>query len=82
MKTRVIYFGKLKDYFGSDPEVIEIDKPCQIQEFVARRFTDKGLPIKEWEPILLYAINHTRVFASDWIQPGDELAIMPPLAGG
>jgi molybdopterin converting factor subunit 1 len=81
MTIRVRYFAAIRDIVGT-AELSEHVKPgTTVGEFLdilAARY--KG--IGQWKPYLRIAVNQTYADPGRVMQPGDEVAIIPPVSGG
>lgn len=81
MKVKMIYFAQLREAAGMEEQVVELEHPVTIDEFVRdilnrpafKRY--KGLPF-------LYAMNGEFARPEERIEDGATLAILPPVAGG
>jgi molybdopterin converting factor small subunit len=77
MTLSLLAFGKLSDFFGSDP--------VEIPYFETVRELRKHLTQIHSEIALYsYAVAVNRVVADDdhEIQPGSEVVLLPPFSGG
>ena len=81
IRLNVLFFGRLKDAIGHGQESIEIPPDSRIEDLfalcVARH---PGLS----EHRKAIAVSRNREFAA-WstpLEPGDEVAFLPPVSGG
>lgn len=79
---RIKLYGILKDIIG--PEVkIGIDKPITVRELLALLDDMSGGRLREWIDKVRVAVNGEVVESADAIiKPGDDVAVLPPSAGG
>lgn len=78
MRLSVLLFASYADAFGRDQVDIDVPDGAAVGDVVAR-LQQAGGPLP---PRPLVAVN--RRYA-DWhqvVQPGDEVAVVPPVAGG
>jgi MoaE-MoaD fusion protein len=81
MRVRILFFGVLKDAFGTDGEVLELADGSSVAELVRiYRERNHGLP-EIWDSIAV-AVNQGYVRGSDVLNDGDEVALLPPVSGG
>jgi molybdopterin synthase sulfur carrier subunit len=77
----VLFFGRLKDTIGHAQESIEIAPDARIEDLFAQCVARyPGLA----EHRRAIAVSRNREFAawSTALQPGDEVAFLPPVSGG
>ncbi|MBA3659228.1 MAG: MoaD/ThiS family protein [Gemmatimonadales bacterium] len=77
---RVLLFGSYADVLGRESLEIILDAPARIRdaiEILRRLPGGDRLPPK---PLCALNLEHSTPDAS--LSPGDELAVLPPLAGG
>ncbi|MGQ9866940.1 MAG: MoaD/ThiS family protein [Pseudanabaenaceae cyanobacterium] len=71
----------LRELAGTDTLTLEIPMPATVQtvqaEAIARYPT-----LAPWVPHLRYAINGQWAEPMAAVQPGDEVALLPPVSGG
>ena len=80
MSVPVLLFASYADAFGTRELQVPLVPPCTVHALVdAMRAMPGGdrLPAR-----VLVAVNHRLVDASMAVQPGDEVALIPPVAGG
>ena len=80
MSISVLLFASYADAFGGHRVDVPIEAPCQVRSLVdAMRSLPGGarLPASP-----LVAVNRTWATASSSIADGDEVALIPPVAGG
>lgn len=80
MSIPVLLFASYADAFGTRRLEVPLDVPCQVAELVRVIRTMPGgdrLPV-----VPLVAVNRTWVREDASLQLGDEVALIPPVAGG
>ena len=81
IRLNVLFFGRLKDAIGHGQESIEIPAESSIEDLFAQCVARyPGLA----EHRRAIAVSRNREFAawSTALQPGDEVAFLPPVSGG
>jgi molybdopterin synthase sulfur carrier subunit len=80
VRVRVLLFASYADTLGFDSVELSFDKPAKVSDAVERL---RALPGGErLPPKPLCALNLTHVSPDARLSGGDELALLPPLAGG
>lgn len=77
---RVLLFARYADLLGTTELVLGVPDPATVGGVVAAvrsRPGGAGLP-----PILLVAVNARQATLDTPVGPGDEVALLPPMAGG
>lgn len=78
--VRVLLFASYSDVLGLDSLELTIESPATVDDALNRL---RSLPGGErLPPKPLCAVNLTHVQSTARLSAGDELAILPPLAGG
>ena len=81
MRLNVLFFGRIKDAIGHAQESIEIASGSRIEDLFAH-FVSRHPGLAAHRPSM--AVSRNREFAA-WttpLQPGDEIAFLPPVSGG
>jgi molybdopterin converting factor small subunit len=79
-RYRVATFARYAELLGSSSLEIDLPEPATTSQVVAAL---KGLPGGAALPERpLIAVNQVLTTAEESVGPGDELALLPPLAGG
>ena len=73
--VRVLLFGRLREEHGWRERLVDLTRPVTT---VARLQQDLAIHC----PGLRWAVNRDFVTADHLLQPGDELAFLPPISGG
>ncbi len=77
MRVRVLYFGVLKDYFGSDADV-GLPEGASVAELLVQH-EDRANVV--WKSIAV-AVNREYAGLAHILNEGDEVALLPPVSGG
>ncbi len=78
--VRVLLFARYADVLGADALSLDLPLPATLAQIVA---AVRALPGgHRLPPHPLCAINLEQRAADTLVQPGDEVALLPPLAGG
>ncbi len=78
--VRVLLFASYSDVLGFDSQELTIENPATVADALNRL---RSLPGGERLPAKpLCAVNLSHVQPAAPLSAGDELAILPPLAGG
>ena len=78
--VRVQLFASYAEALGADTLELSLERPATVADAVLRI---RALPGGERVPPRpLCAVNLSQVGPSAALEPGDELALLPPLSGG
>lgn len=81
MNVRVLFFGPLVDITGSAEQEMTLPDSATVQMLLDALFL-KWPALRDWDANLLVAVNLAYAARSEFIPPGVEVAIMPPVQGG
>jgi molybdopterin converting factor subunit 1 len=81
MKVRLLYFAVLRDITGISEEVIELPDGTRAQE-IWNRLRSRHDQLAGYERPPMTAVNESYVSADELLRDGDEVAFIPPVAGG
>lgn len=80
MEIKVLAFGIAKDIFGGQSIQIMLGEAADIATL--KTLLEQQYPqLKELASYMI-AVNDEYAYANTVIQPGDEIAIIPPVSGG
>ena len=80
LTVRVLLFASYAETMGFEAVELALDSPATVDDAVERL---RSLPGGEHLPLRpLCALNLTQAAGDTPLSAGDELAILPPLAGG
>ena len=80
MEVRVLLFASYADAFGAPNVAVTLREGATVKELLARvkdMAVGHALP-----PAPLIALNQEYASPGDVIRAGDEVAVIPPVAGG
>lgn len=81
MRVRVLFFGVLKEIFGSGEDVLGLEEGARVKDVVA--LFEKKLEVRKGlMQGMAVAVNREYAKAEDPLQDGDEVALLPPVSGG
>jgi len=81
VKVRLLYFAVLRDIAGKGEEVIELPEGTRAAD-VWSGLRAKHRELSRYERPPLTAVNENYVPADQLLRDGDEVAFIPPVAGG
>ena len=81
MRIRLLYFAVLRDITGKSEEVVELPEGTRALEVWSRLRRDHN-QLAGYEKPPMTAINEDYVSADQLLRDGDEVAFIPPVAGG
>lgn len=80
MSVRVLLFASYADSLGTDSLDLTLSSPATVSDVLARVRSVSGGGVLPPKP--LCARNLAHASPADLVSDGDEIAILPPLAGG
>ncbi len=83
-EIRVLFFASLREAVETDTLSIDITGPVSLDELLARlkeRLPPTAMTALTAENVRL-AVNQTLINPPVMVQPGDEVAFLPPVTGG
>lgn len=81
MKVNILLFATLREKLKKEQFQAEADDGMTVAE-LTQRILEPIWEDREKLPPLLYAVNCQYVPQDYLLKPGDELALIPPVAGG
>lgn len=81
MKVRLLYFAVLRDVTGKDAAELSLPEGTSAGE-VWQRLRDEHPPLRAYQQPPMLAINESYATPETLLREGDELAFIPPVAGG
>lgn len=80
--VHVKFFARLREELGVASLDVPVDQAPDLDSL--RRWLGEAHP--DWQPklagSLLTAVNHVMTQTNQTLQPGDEVALFPPVTGG
>ena len=80
-QVRVLFFATLKERAGLNQVELELPEGARVgdvKDVLAGRFPG----LVEALPSALVSVNRAFAFDEDFIPPGPEIAVFPPVSGG
>lgn len=77
MKVRVLFFAGIREKMGKSELIAELPPHCPVSGLQEHLGIDKPT----WSS-LAFAVNQTYSPAQTLLKDGDEVALIPPVAGG
>lgn len=81
ISVRVLLFAAYAEAAGRDEEVLSVDAPATV-ESVVQAFRARHPHADRLPPRPLVAVNQVHATMSAVVNAGDEVALLPPMAGG
>jgi molybdopterin converting factor subunit 1 len=81
MKIRLLFFAVLRDIAGRSEKVIDVPEGARAGD-VWQRLRDRHPELRDYIQPPMIAVNESYVTAEEPLRDGDELAFIPPVAGG
>ena len=81
MKVRLLYFAVMRDIAGKREEVIDVPEGARPAD-VWQSLRDRHRELRDYTTPPMTAVNETYADADQVLRDGDELAFIPPVAGG
>jgi molybdopterin converting factor subunit 1 len=79
MLVKALYFGGLRAALGRAEDELELPEGSQVALALAKVLSGLG---PDWAVALRCAVNEDFAPLDRVLQPGDEVAFLPPVAGG
>jgi len=81
MKIRLLFFAVLRDIAGRSEDVVDLPDGARAGD-VWQRLRDEHPALRDYIQPPMIAVNESYVSAEEPLRDGDELAFIPPVAGG
>lgn len=81
MRIDILLFASFREYVGKDRMTIDVPVGTKVADTLHYIGADPTLAAK-YEPSLLFAVNRTYATRETVLCEGDEVALIPPVAGG
>ncbi len=81
LKVRLLFFAVLRDIAGKGEEIVELPDGASATD-VWELLRARHPPLRDYVQPPMIAVNESYVPASHLLAEGDELAFIPPVAGG
>ena len=81
MQVRTLFFAAYRDAMGTGSLDLELPDGTTVGDLIGR-LRSRGTPFDRLPPAPAVALNRTLVRGDTRLAPGDEIAFLPPVAGG
>ena len=81
IRVKVLFFGRLKDVVGGREEFVDLASGSRIEDLFAK-FIDRCPELAEYRGSLVASRNQEFAAWNSALDPGDEIAFLPPVSGG
>ena len=81
MNVRVQLYAQLRDLIGIDALEVELPQGATVRELLQELYTQKPV-LREHDKSILVGAGLEFVDRTYKLNPGEEIAIMPPVQGG
>jgi len=81
VKVRLLYFAVLRDITGKSRDEIDLPEGTRASD-IWSRLRSQHRELARYEHPPLTAVNESYVSADQLLRDGDEVAFIPPVAGG
>ena len=81
LSVKVLAFAGARDALGESELILALEAPVTARTFLERLCTEHPR-LAPYSGSIRLAVNGAYVGFGDAISPGDEVAIIPPVAGG
>ncbi len=81
IKVNVKFFAYARELVGEKNIVVEVERGISIKEFIDTIIYDYP-DLENIREQLIIAVNKTTVRPDKIVKDGDEVALLPPVAGG
>jgi molybdopterin converting factor subunit 1 len=81
MQVRVLFFGSLRDFIGTDAEVVQLPEGAEISDLL-QQFANRSARLKIILPAVAVSVNQEYARRDAILRDNDEVALLPPVSGG
>jgi len=81
LKVRLLFFAVLREIAGRSEEVVELPEGSRAGD-VWQRLRDEHAALRDYIQPPMIAVNESYAGVDELLRDGDELAFIPPVAGG
>jgi MoaD family protein len=81
MRIKVQFFSQLRELAGAGDDAIELADGSTAQDLLSQLY-QRHPALEKWDRNLLLGVGVEFVARDYRLQPGDQVAIMPPVQGG
>lgn len=81
MKVTVRFFATYRDVAGKPQIEVEMDDGASLGDLLERLY-DTYPKLKKWSESIICSVNRKYADEDKVLEPGDEIALLPPVSGG
>src|ERR1700730_14637694 len=81
MEVQILFFGMLKDLAGRESEILTLPASATLQDVLAY-YRELNPQLRQFLPSVAISVNHEYVDLATKLNPGDWVALLPPVSGG
>jgi len=81
ISVNALFFAAYRDLLGTGELVVELKEGATVADLV-EALKDRGRPFDALPSIPAVAVNHVYAFMDEPLASDDEVAFIPPVAGG
>ncbi len=81
VSVQALFFAAYRDLLGTRALSVDLPEGATVADLVAT-LRSRGAPFNALPLEPAVAVNRAYAFHSETLQPGDEVAFIPPVAGG
>jgi molybdopterin converting factor subunit 1 len=81
VSVQALFFAAYRDLLGTSKLDVQLPEGSTVGDLV-RELRGRGAPFDSLPRDPAIAVNRTYALASEPLRPGDEVAFIPPVAGG
>jgi molybdopterin converting factor subunit 1 len=81
MRVKVLFFGRLKEIVGLESEEAELDSGARVSDLFAR-YGSRFPQLADLRNSIAPSVNQEFALWEASLNPGDEVAFLPPVSGG
>jgi MoaE-MoaD fusion protein len=81
LKIRVLYFASARDLASTKAEVLAVPEGCSVEDLSAEVLRLHP-PLKGLKNSVKFCVNLRVVGGEAMLREGDEVGVLPPVAGG
>ena len=81
VSVQALFFAAYRDLLGTRALSVDLPEGATVADLVAT-LRSRGAPFSALPLEPAVAVNRAYAFPSETLQPGDEVAFIPPVAGG
>jgi len=81
MQVKVLFFGQLKEIVGQGEQLLELPAGACLSDLITH-YRRRYPRLEDFLSSLAISLNQEYAQLSAQLQPGDEVALLPPVSGG